>query len=196
MNRLPSNADEWLRNLHIEFMKETDRGAAIVAAAMLEEVLKLLIRAKLVVAPKTDRSIIDGAKAPLNTFDAKIDAAYQMGLISKFMASDLHVIRNIRNKFAHSPIGHTFESESIRDAVRALNEGSDYNKRNPSIRKNLGPPGGRGDFLAIAAWILYSLHTDIEATVRIEEMKPEFGYFDIETLEKALRSRVSENEAT
>lgn len=175
MPGLPTTADEWLEAVHREFERESDRAAAIVVAAMLDDALKSLLRKRLVESMTPDRSILDGYNAPLASFSARIDAARQLGLISRHLARDLHLIRKIRNEFAHSPLECTFATERIGNWVRALDEASDYNKRNPATRAAIGPPGARWDFLGIAAWILYSLHREVAETEPLHPHGPEFG---------------------
>ena len=172
MNKIPTDANGWLDAVHREFANGSDRAAAIVVAAMLEEALKLLLVRRLLPAAAGE-SIVDGPGAPLGTFSARIDAAFQLGLISKYMARDIHLVRKIRNDFAHSPLERTFASSSVRDRVAALQAASDYNTRNPKTRENIGPPGPRWDFLAISAWMLYSLHSETVET--LSEHGPEFG---------------------
>jgi len=178
MSIVPTTADEWLEAVRREFETESDRAAAIVVAAMLDEALGLLLQKKLVSPVSRENSILDGSEAPLQSFSARINASFQLGLISRFMARDLHLIRKIRNEFAHEPLGRTFDSETIKARVTALEEASDYNKKRPDTRKALGPPGTRWDFLGIAAWILYDLHRDLEETEKLSEHVPEFGYID------------------
>jgi hypothetical protein len=62
----------------------------------------------------------------LATLSAKIDLARLLGLISETIRSDLHIIREIRNEFAHHiahKTQHTkigFDSPHIRDKCMAL----------------------------------------------------------------------------
>jgi hypothetical protein len=57
---------------------------------------------------------------PLSSFSAKIDLARLLGMTSDVIHSDLHILRNIRNEFAHSIMGRdsfalTFQSPRIRE---------------------------------------------------------------------------------
>jgi len=182
----PQSADEWLQAVHKGFASESDRGAALVAAAMIDEALKSLLTKRLLPPYKKDRNLL-GRDRPLSSFSARIDAAFQMGLISRYLARDLNLIRSIRNEFAHHPFECTFESPKVKNWVKVLEEGSDYNRRQPETRQHVGPPGPRWDFLGIAAWILYNLHRDLEETQQLTPRGPEFGYIDWERLPEAIR---------
>src|SRR5690348_13100633 len=88
--------------LHQEFSKETDRAAVIVAASMLDELLRTILVARLVPVSSATDELFDGANAPVGTFSARIEMAYRVGLVSVKFARDLHLVRKIRNDFAHN----------------------------------------------------------------------------------------------
>lgn len=56
----------------------------------------------------------------MGTFSAKIDLAYRIGLISLDEKSSFHLIRKIRNEFAHSSEEISFESDIIKDRISEL----------------------------------------------------------------------------
>jgi len=91
---------------------ETDRGCALMAAAYLDERLKLLLQSRLVFDKKYVRRALD-FNGPLGTFSSRIDFAYLLGLIPKNAQRDLHLMRKIRNEFAHVASSLNFESESV-----------------------------------------------------------------------------------
>jgi hypothetical protein len=197
MNRLvPSNADGWLDAIHEQFRVESDRAAAIVSAAMLENALSALLRKRLIPASSPERSLLDGDRTALGTFASKIDAAFQLGLISRFLARDLHLIRKVRNDFAHDPLHLTFETPTVKDRIRALEAASDYNRRHPETRTAIGPPGPRWDFLGIAAWMLYALHRAIDDVSPNTTVAPEFGYIDWSALPAEVQEFLKQEEAT
>ncbi|MDQ6827792.1 MAG: hypothetical protein M3081_02890 [Gemmatimonadota bacterium] len=185
-------ADEWIDAIHREFARESDRAAGIVVAAMLDEALRLLLAKRILPPVKKERNLLDGHRAPLGTFSARIDAAQQLGLISRFFARDLHLVREIRNAYAHQVVECTFERPDIRDRVEALERASDYNARRPDLRDTMGPPGTRGDFLGITAWMLYSLHREVDTIAPLTERGPEFGYIDWALLPLELRRFLSD----
>lgn len=170
------NASHWDEVLDREFAKESDRAAVILTGSLFDNALTQLLRISLVASPTSSDDLLDGANAPLSTFSAKINACYRIGLISKQLARDLHLIRSIRNAFAHNVSGCTFDDSSVRSRVLELAKSSGFIERNLKMRKRRFPDGVRGDFLAIASWMLYSINLDIEEAKPMVEAPPEFGY--------------------
>jgi mannitol operon repressor len=97
----------------VEFQSETDRGAALVGAAMIDDRLEETLRA-FMVSNKAADSLLDGGTAPLGTFSSRIDAAFGLGLIDAHEQRECHIIRRVRNEFAHRKHGVTFAYEKIR----------------------------------------------------------------------------------
>lgn len=77
--------------------------------------------------------MFDGPNAPLATFSARIDFSHRIGVISHHLARDLHLIRRIRNLFAHSVEGCTFKSGSSQDQVNELVRSMNLPGRDPGI---------------------------------------------------------------
>ncbi|MFQ6403931.1 hypothetical protein ACIDE9_04135 [Methylophilus sp. 'Pure River'] len=170
------NANHWDEVFDREFSKESDRAAVILAGSMCENALGQLLRISLVASPTSNDELMDGANAPLSTFSAKINACYRIGLISRQFTRDLHLIRSIRNKFAHNISGCSFDESSVRSQVLELAKSSGFLERNPNLRHAHFPEGVRGDFMACASWMLYSINLQIEHASSMEEAELEFGY--------------------
>lgn len=102
-----------------EFQRESDRAAAILAGAYLDESLRrVLLKA---IAPELGLAkALLGPDRPLGTFSARTSVCAAFGLIGKEEHHDLQQIRKIRNKFAHGLPGLTFVSEGIPHLVSAL----------------------------------------------------------------------------
>jgi DNA-binding MltR family transcriptional regulator len=107
--------DSFLR----EFQQETDRAAAVLAVAYLDNRLAKLLRSKFVSQHKLIDSLFDG-QGGLSSFSAKISLAFAVGLISLPTAEDLHLIRKIRNDFAHKPHSLSFQAPLIANYVSKL----------------------------------------------------------------------------
>lgn len=83
-----------------EFNKETERGAALTAAAFLDDLLQTVLEA-LLIKNKSGKSLVYGFNAPLGTLSSRIVACHAMGLISDEEFQKCDIIRKIRNEFAH-----------------------------------------------------------------------------------------------
>lgn len=102
-----------------EFQKETDRGAALVGAALLDDRLKQII-VSFLIEGKISSGLLDDANAPLHSFSSRIKMAFCLGLISKEEYGNLEVIRKVRNEFAHRLHGLSFSNEEIIKLCRKL----------------------------------------------------------------------------
>jgi hypothetical protein len=99
--------------------KETDRGCALVAGSYLDAELKKLLKANLVEDKPTFEKLF-AQDRPLGSFSARIDCSYLIGLIPRTARQDLHLIRKIRNNFAHELWNLSFDSPSIRSRCAQL----------------------------------------------------------------------------
>jgi DNA-binding MltR family transcriptional regulator len=108
-----------------EIEDQTDRGVAIVGAAWIEETMSAAIESFLHSDSKAWGRLFVG-NGPLSTFSAKIDLCSLLGIVSAPIKSDLHIIREIRNEFAHQIVHrseHTklsFASSHIEDKCLAI----------------------------------------------------------------------------
>lgn len=82
-------------------MKETDRGCALVAGAMIDEALGDLLHAAFDDSEIAGRDILDGATAPLKNFGARAQVARALGLIAPYELVVVEDIKWVRNKAAH-----------------------------------------------------------------------------------------------
>lgn len=89
---------DW-RRLTQEFSTESDRAAALVAAALLDDNLESLLRAYMV-ADQGEAEYLLGTS--LQSLGARLRACYCLGLISHDEADDLRIVKAVRNHFAHN----------------------------------------------------------------------------------------------
>jgi mannitol operon repressor len=102
-----------------EFNQESDRGAALVAASRMDELLKSLLTAFLRDS-KSAGDLLEGFNAPLGTFSARASACHAMGLIDDAEFSDISRIRKVRNTFGHHWKNIDFEAREVADVARGL----------------------------------------------------------------------------
>jgi hypothetical protein len=111
---------EWKRRYELirTLGDESERGMAVLVGAELDRALALVLHAYL--APgKARKELFGGGASPLGSFSSKIDLCRALQLIDEAEYSALHIIRKIRNEFAHNP-SISFASPDIRSRIDAL----------------------------------------------------------------------------
>lgn len=103
-----------------EIGEESDRGVALISAAMLDQHLGQMIKNNFIREGKVIDQLMEGGFAPLNTFSARIKLCYALGLITEHEYQQIEKIRKIRNKFGHELYGLSFENEPIRSICQSL----------------------------------------------------------------------------
>jgi len=168
-----TDARQWCNKFMNEFNKESDRAAVIISAAMLDTALETLVKKKLVKVSKSEENLIGEPYAPISSFAAKINLAYRMGLISANLCHGLHVIRDIRNDFAHNIEECSFQKQGVRARVTKLQKECG----NVGIIGRMDETeahGVRRYFEITIAFMLHSLFQNSERCERIEARRDEW----------------------
>jgi len=100
--------------------QQTEAGNALVVAGIVEDWLEKLLLARGRTISNTVAERIFEGMGPLRSFSGKIDVAYLFELIDEDVAGDLRVIKDIRNKFAHTTQFVHFQSEHIAKGCQKL----------------------------------------------------------------------------
>ena len=100
-----------------EIESDSDRASAIVVGTIVETRLEIALKAHLKNSSIAKKKMFKPS-GPLGSFDAKIDLAYLMEIVSKDAYDDLNLIREIRNDFAHDLDIRSFESKRILDFTK------------------------------------------------------------------------------
>lgn len=95
--------------------KESERGAIIVGAAILDAQIEELLLAFL--APTETSEYLVSQKGPLGNFGARINAAYTLGLITAEVKKRMTLVMALRNLCAHE-----WNLDSIESTVTELEE--------------------------------------------------------------------------
>lgn len=101
-----------------ELEQYSDRSAAIIGAAMVDEVVRDSIAAKFHVSDDKSLPLL-APEGPIGSYGARIRLAYALGIIGPIAYADLACIGKIRNKFAHWTVvpgkfGDEFEELTFR----------------------------------------------------------------------------------
>jgi mannitol operon repressor len=120
-----------------ELQQETDRGLALVGAALLDDKLANTLRS-FFCEGKSAEALLKEGDAPLGTLSSRIELCFALGLIDEFEYQEINLIRKVRNEFAHSKHGTTFQTEKIRSLCSSLKsplpEGAGYSTKDPRFR--------------------------------------------------------------
>ena len=115
-----SNAEyERFKEFADEFKVESDRAAVILGAAKLDLSLRQLLERFLLPVATGRDELLDG-EAALSSFNTRINAVQRLGLIDASFAWALHLVRRIRNEFAHESSTGSLKAGGHRDRVREL----------------------------------------------------------------------------
>ncbi|MEO5958839.1 MAG: MltR family transcriptional regulator, partial [Opitutaceae bacterium] len=98
--------------------QESDRSAAILAAALLDDQLDGLVRAYLLQRKETEP--LFRGDGPLASFAIRNRFAFGLGLIPRDIFHDIDKVRQIRNQFAHKIEGLAFDRPPICDIAKQL----------------------------------------------------------------------------
>lgn len=115
----PETASSFLK-FNEQLKAESNRGAVIVGAALIDESLEQLLKARLAPHKGKEDELFDIPYAPLSTLSAKIDFAYRVGIIRASVKSTCHLLRKVRNDFAHSSGNLDFNSPKVQGRIREL----------------------------------------------------------------------------
>jgi hypothetical protein len=98
--------------------EKNDRGAAILIATNLENVLESAIIRQLQLGSK--RRDLFGLNSPAGTFDFKVRIGHALRIFGDETRGNLDIIRSIRNTFAHAKIPIKFTEPAITKACALL----------------------------------------------------------------------------
>jgi hypothetical protein len=79
-----------------ELKMQTDRGAGIVAAAVVEEALEFTIKRRLIELSNSRADSLFGRMRPLSSFSAKTELGFALGLYDDKLRHPLNMIRDIQ----------------------------------------------------------------------------------------------------
>jgi mannitol operon repressor len=116
-----------------DFNKETERGAALAAAAFVDDLLQKVLAAFLL-DENSSSELLNGKDAPLASMSSRIRAAHAMGLISEEEKRECDLIRKIRNEFAHK-VKMSFDDARVKGLSSGLTYGAKpYGDKSVSTR--------------------------------------------------------------
>ena len=149
----------WSDHFDASIRTESTRAKVVLAACYIDELLYQLLALALRPVDTVKDPLLDGPQAPLGTFSAKIDLAFRLGLIVQKVQKRIHLVRKIRNEFAHNLDGCTFDSPTINNWNLELHRLNDVATVERRASFSHGPVG---DFEKSVSWLVYWLKNVIQ----------------------------------
>lgn len=154
-----------------EFQAESDRAAAVLGAAYLDDLLEELLELSFVGEGRTKQQLLDTNQA-LGSFGPRITTAYSVGLITQSEFTDLRIVKGIRNDFAHKRHGLSFDDQSVSDRVANLTAVRERLNAEPDLQAAYGEATPREQFNLGIALLAYYLTRRTHSAVRFEAPDP------------------------
>ncbi|NSM26442.1 hypothetical protein HT094_20090 [Shewanella sp. ZOR0012] len=117
---LGPDAEKVFLENHEKLSAESDRGAVILSASLLDSALEDNLKAFLLSPVNKNDELFSGRGAPLGTFSSKIEMCYRLGIISVGVRSQLNKFKAIRNDFAHNLDSAKLDDEANKDRMLAI----------------------------------------------------------------------------
>ena len=152
---------QWINDLNLE-LEGSDRSCVILAGAILDERLKLLIQKFILPSSDTKHDKLLGRSAPLESFSSRIELASRLNLISENHRKSLSWVRDIRNAAAHKEC-FSLESNSYKDKIENIISENNIEEQTPSLLKE-PYHGAKGNFIAIVLMMVMTLDYEIKET--------------------------------
>ena len=93
MSKSKPHTQEQVAAILKELQSQTDRGCAIIAAAVLDDLLNQLITGRLIdLGSERHEGLLKGANAPLSSFSSRIELAFALVIVSNPARLALHLI--------------------------------------------------------------------------------------------------------
>ncbi|OJH09106.1 MAG: hypothetical protein AOY29_07330 [Alcanivorax borkumensis] len=115
-----SEAAELFSDYYELISEESDRGAVIVAASILDESLGEILKTFLLRPSTKKDNLLEGAYAPLGSFSAKIELSFRLGIIRKPIRQQLMLFKSIRNDVAHRLSVASLQDEKCRSRLAEI----------------------------------------------------------------------------
>ena len=124
-----------------EIQGDSDRAAAITAAAYFDRILRLALLARLVpLDEKKITQLFDDREGVFTTTYSMALVGYAVGLYGPKTLKDLDLIRQIRNCFAHFPAVSTFNHDEVRWRCKKLHTAKNVKSTKGPRDPNPGTP--------------------------------------------------------
>ncbi len=174
-----------------EFVAESDRAAVVLGAAKIDALLCSVLDRHFIAHPGSEDDLLEG-DSPLATFSARIKICQRLGLVDSNFAKLLHLLRRLRNAFAHEVAHSSLSRGAARDRVLMLAQPfakADFFQgllATVSSKANRTPDDASAIFRTVLAIFYIELHSILDAA---ETIKPSGRDGIVEAIHKRQRPK-------
>lgn len=163
------------------FVDQPDHVAVILATSKMDEQLKHIIRLRLIPCSTGKDELLDSGQG-LGTFSNRIDLSFRLGLIDSSLAGSLHILRKIRNDFAHAYEGQALDKPPHKNRVEELenrgrSEPSFEASRDVISKARIELNNEKISFVTAAAFVLARLESTKSLVTKVDSNVSLFATF-------------------
>lgn len=152
----PSKDSEF-KDFSNELEKESDRGIAIICHAYIEDLLKELLKKRLI----EDKIFLKRLEKSIS-FEQLLTLCFISGVVSKKERQDIKLLDEIRNKFAHRRKANSFDYANICEKCNKLR-----------IPKSIAGESTRKKYISTAAYYIQILNLKLRYTKKVKNVEAE-----------------------
>lgn len=161
----PSKDQEFKKFIE-EIEKESERGMAIICHAYIDDLLKEILKKRLI----EDKDFLKSLEWSIS-FNRLLTLCYITGIVTKEEKKEIKLLTEIRNKFAHKRKANSFRIDNIPDICNKL--------RIP--RSLTGVSTSRKKYICTAAYYIQILNLKLKYTKKVrfvEDESPDLKLLD------------------
>ena len=155
LSRRPVRVNDLAKALS-EIHSTTDQATALIHATLVERTLERVILSRMTRLTRKQRLNLFDGMAPLSSFSAKIKIAHALAIIGPQATTDLDIIKDIRNVFAHSFHPLTFRRKEIATYCRRLKTPERSVKLGIKLDSKPWPPRDPKIRFQVSCWIFFT----------------------------------------
>jgi hypothetical protein len=180
MSSVEDRTKSRIRQLEIGLKGESNRAAVIIISAHVDSLLEEIIKSYMIPSPNATDALFDGQNSVFANFSNKIDISYRLGLISAPLCRSLHIVRKIRNEFAHDMMGKSLDSPEIKSRIGELLKLSTIDAIMPGVAAAAEEKHKGGAFVLILLGLIAILESIYTNTSHKSPAGPEFLFKNLD----------------
>ena len=119
LSQKPALDSEEFRSFFLSLIGESDRAVPVVAFAYFDSLVRERLQVEMNPLVRGGLAELFGASGPLGSSSAQVRVAQAMYWLRDDVSSELHILRKVRNLFAHEPFT-TFEDRRVAGLLGSL----------------------------------------------------------------------------